>query len=131
MTEFLKKDPKVDLRLKYKRVLETSLIISLVIMIGVFYSFKKFDIAIELPESPDIKIEIMEIPPTQQIQRPPHWLPIGRHHIKLVDDLTQLRVGAERHQRVHGMAGNDPRHSPTGRIADRACRSFVIGRCIE
>jgi protein TonB len=92
MTEFLKKDPKVDLRLKYKKVLETSIVISLIIMIGVFYSFKKFDIGIELPESPDIKIEIMEIPPTQQIQRPPAparpMIPIEAEDDDMLDDVT-------------------------------------------
>ena len=92
MDEFLKKDPKVDLRLKYKKVLETSIIFSLIILIGVFYSFKKFDIAIKLPESPDIKIEIMEIPPTQQIQRPPApakpLIPIESEDDDMLDDVT-------------------------------------------
>ena len=92
MTEFLKKVPKADLRLKYNKVLETSLIAALVILIGMFYSFKKFDIAIKLPESPDIKIEVMEIPPTQQIQRPPAparpIIPIEAEDDDMLDDVT-------------------------------------------
>ena len=92
MTQFLKKDPKADLRLKYHKVLETSMIAALVILIGMFYSFKKFDIAIELPESPDIKIEVMEIPPTQQIQRPPAparpLIPIEAEDDDMLDDVT-------------------------------------------
>ncbi len=92
MSEFLKKDPSADLRMKYKRVLEISVVLSLVIMIGVFYSFKKFDIAILLPESPDIKIEIMEIPPTQQIQRPPAppkpLIPVEAEDDDMLDDVT-------------------------------------------
>jgi len=92
MTEFLKKDPKVDLRMKYRKVLEISLIVSLAVMIVTFYAFKKFDIAIELPESPDIKIEVMEIPPTQQIQRPPAparpMIPIEAEDDDMLDDVT-------------------------------------------
>lgn len=92
MGEFLKKVPEADLRLKYKKVLETSIIVSLIILIGVFYSFKKFDIVVKLPESPDIKIEIMEIPPTQQIQRPPApakpLIPIEAEDDDMLDDVT-------------------------------------------
>ena len=92
MGEYLKKVPEADLRLKYKKVLETSIIVSLIILIGAFYSFKKFDIAVKLPESPDIKIEIMEIPPTQQIQRPPApakpLIPIEAEDDDMLDDVT-------------------------------------------
>ncbi len=92
MGEFLKKVPEADLRLKYKKVLEASIIGSLIILIGVFFSFKKFDIAVKLPESPDIKIEIMEIPPTQQIQRPPAppkpLIPIESEDDDMLDDVT-------------------------------------------
>jgi len=92
MGEFLKKVPEADLRLKYKKVLEVSISLSLIILIGVFYSFKKFDIAVKLPESPDIKIEIMEIPPTQQIQRPPAppkpLIPIESEDDDMLDDVT-------------------------------------------
>jgi len=92
MGEYLKKVPEADLRLKYKKVLEVSISLSLIILIGVFYSFKKFDIAVKLPESPDIKIEIMEIPPTQQIQRPPApakpLIPIEAEDDDMLDDVT-------------------------------------------
>ena len=92
MGEYLKKVPEADLRLKYKKVLEVGFSLSLIILIGVFYSFKKFDIAVKLPESPDIKIEIMEIPPTQQIQRPPApakpLIPIESEDDDMLDDVT-------------------------------------------
>jgi len=92
MSSLLKKDPQVDLRLKYKKVLEVSVLAALVLMVGTFYAFKKFDIAIELPESPDIKIEVMQIPPTQQIQRPPAppkpAIPIESEDDDLLDDVT-------------------------------------------
>ncbi len=92
MGNLLKKDPQADLRLKYQKVLEASLLAALVLMVGTFYAFKKFDIAIKLPESPDIKIEIMQIPPTQQIQRPPAppkpAIPIESEDDDLLDDVT-------------------------------------------
>jgi protein TonB len=92
MKSLLTKDPNVDLRLKYKKVLEISLLVALAVMVVTFYAFKKFEIAIELPESPDIKIEVMQIPPTQQIQRPPAppkpAIPIESEDDDLLDDVT-------------------------------------------
>ncbi len=67
----LAKKPEADLRLKYRKALETGIIISLLIMIGVFYSFKTFESTVKLPERPDITIETIEIPQTQQLQKPP------------------------------------------------------------
>ena len=62
------------------------------ILVGMFYAFKKFNIAIKLPQSPDIKIEVMEIPKTQQIQRPPAppkpAIPIESEDDDLLDDVT-------------------------------------------
>lgn len=65
------KNPEADLRLKYYKVLEASLAIALLIMIGVFYSFKTFESSVQLPERPNIVIETIEIPQTQQVQKPP------------------------------------------------------------
>lgn len=92
MTQLLKKDPKVDLRLKYRKVLEVSLIFALLITIFTFYAFKKFEVGAKLPESVDIKIEVVEIPPTEQIQRPPPparpMIPIESEDDELLDDVT-------------------------------------------
>ena len=92
MTQLLKKDPKADLRLKYRKVLEVSIIFALLIMIFTFYAFKKFEVGIKLPESIDIKIEVIEIPPTEQIQRPPPparpAIPIESEDDELLDDVT-------------------------------------------
>lgn len=92
MRELLKKDPSVDLRAKYQKMLEASMLVALVILVGMFYAFKKFNIAIKLPQSPDIKIEVMEIPKTQQIQRPPAppkpAIPIESEDDDLLDDVT-------------------------------------------
>ncbi len=92
MTELLKKDPKVDLVLKYQKVLEVSTIFALLIMIVTFYAFKKFEVGTILPESVDIKIEMIEIPPTEQIQRPPPparpSIPIEAEDDEMLDDVT-------------------------------------------
>ncbi len=92
MTHLLKKDPKVDLRLKYRKVMEVSLIFALLIVIFTFYAFKKFEVGAKLPESIDIKIEVVEIPPTEQITRPPPparpMIPIEAEDDELLDDVT-------------------------------------------
>ena len=92
MTQLLKKDPKVDLRLKYRKVMEVSLIFALLIVILTFYAFKKFEVGVKLPESVDIKIEVVEIPPTEQITRPPPpsrpMIPIEAEDDELLDDVT-------------------------------------------
>jgi protein TonB len=92
MTEFLKKDPEADLRLKYRKTLEISTIFALLIMIFTFYAFKKFEVGIKLPTSIDIKIEVIDIPPTEQIQRPPPparpAIPIESEDDELLDDVT-------------------------------------------
>ena len=92
MTQFLKKDPEADLRLKYRKTLEISTIFALLIMIFTFYAFKKFEVGIKLPTSIDIKIEVIDIPPTEQIQRPPPparpAIPIEAEDDELLDDVT-------------------------------------------
>jgi len=92
MTQIIKKDPKADLFLKYRKTLEISTIFALLIMICTFYAFKKFEVGIRLPESIDIKIEVIEIPPTEQIQRPPPpsrpAIPIEAEDDELLDDVT-------------------------------------------
>ena len=92
MTQFLKKDPEADLRLKYRKTLEISTIFALLIMIFTFYAFKKFEVGIKLPTSIDIKIEVIDIPPTEQIQRPPPparpAIPVESEDDELLDDVT-------------------------------------------
>jgi protein TonB len=88
----ISKDPKVDLKFKYRKVLEFSTAVALLVIIFTFFAFKKFEIATELPQSVDIKIEMLEIPPTQQLQRPPPpsrpMIPIETEDDDLLDDVT-------------------------------------------
>jgi len=88
----LKKNPESDLKLKYQNVLEAAMAIALILMIGLFYSFKKFEASFQLPAQPDITIETIEIPPTQQLQRPPPpsrpSIPIESEDEDMLDDVT-------------------------------------------
>jgi len=88
----MKKNPEIDLKLKYKKALETAIIGALLIIIGVFYSFKKFESGFHLPEQPDITIETIEIPQTRQIQKPPPpsrpSIPVEAEDDEVVDDVT-------------------------------------------
>ena len=88
----LKKNPEADLRLKYKLTLEAGIALALIIMIGVFFSFKKFESSLKLPEQPNITIETVEIPQTQQINKPPPpsrpSIPVESDDEDLLDDVT-------------------------------------------
>jgi len=92
MSQILKKNPEADLFLKYRKTLEVSMIIALLVMITTFYAFKKFEVGTKLPENFDIKIEVIDIPPTEQIQRPPPparpSIPIEAEDDDLLDDVT-------------------------------------------
>jgi protein TonB len=92
MAQLFKKDPKADLKLKYRKTLEVSMIFALLILIFTFYAFKKFEVGIKLPTSIDIKIEVIDIPPTEQLQRPPPparpAIPIESEDDELLDDVT-------------------------------------------
>jgi protein TonB len=86
------KDPQVDLRNKYPKWVEWSLIIALGFTIGLFYAFKKFESSVKLEKVLDQNIETIEIPPTQQIQKPPPparpKIPIEAEDEDIPEDLT-------------------------------------------
>ena len=92
MAAMNKKNPDVDLKLKYRKVLETSLVVSLMMLVILFFSFKQFETTTQLPESPDIQIEVIDIPPTEQISKPPPpsrpSIPIEAEDDELLDDVT-------------------------------------------
>lgn len=92
MAQLITKNPEVDLRSKYRKVLEFSFVIALMIIILMFYAFKQFENVAQLPESPDIQIEVIEIPPTEQISKPPPpsrpSIPVEADDDELLDDVT-------------------------------------------
>lgn len=66
-----RKNPQADIRLFYRKALELSLCSSLLLTILIFFAFRQeFSFQIEL-ETPELDIEVEEIPPTEQIVRPP------------------------------------------------------------
>ena len=66
-----RKDPKYDLKLQYQKVLETSLVITLLVVAVIMLSFKKFDFEREIAQPEQVTIKAEDIPITQQIKRPP------------------------------------------------------------
>jgi protein TonB len=67
----LRKNPKIDLRFKYRKVIELALVLSLAILVIVFQAFKRFDNVVEMADRVDLKIEVEQIPQTEQAKRPP------------------------------------------------------------
>ena len=67
----VKKDPNVDLKLKYKRVIEFTMVLSLLFCILIFQAFKKFERKKAIQDIEIQKIEAKEVPQTQQEKLPP------------------------------------------------------------
>ena len=67
----LKKNPKVDLKLKYQRVWEISLIIALALMVISFKFFPKFDKEVIEIDAPQELIDVEDVEATKQEQAPP------------------------------------------------------------
>ncbi len=67
----LKKNPKVDLKRKYQRVLETSIIISLAIVILAFKYFPDFQDKGKLLESTQELVNVEDVVQTKQESAPP------------------------------------------------------------
>lgn len=65
------KDPKYDLKLKYTKTLELSMIITLVVVNGLLLGFKKFEIKAQEVRAEQVVIKAEDIPITQQVKRPP------------------------------------------------------------
>ncbi len=65
------KKSEADLKVRYKKVMEIGLLLSLIICIIMLQAFKKFEAQKVEPKSLDIKIEVEEIPQTEQIKMPP------------------------------------------------------------
>lgn len=88
----IKKNPEVDLRLKYKRIIELSLVLALLICILVFQAFKKFEKKKIKKEFEAVKIETLEVPQTQQEQIAPPparpAIPIESESEDIPDDVT-------------------------------------------
>jgi len=67
----LKKNPKIDIKLKYQRVWEISLIISLAILIVAFKFFPKYEVEVTQIDAPQELIDVEDVEATKQEQAPP------------------------------------------------------------
>ncbi len=87
-----KKNPKVDLRKKYKTTFEICLILSIAVHLVVFLNWRKMEVKAYESVAPQQIIKVEDIPQTQQIQRPPPparpTVPIAVDNEELPDDVT-------------------------------------------
>ena len=86
------KNPDVSLKLKYRKVLELSLVSALLIMVITFQSLRAINMAATETKTPDVQIEVADIPLTEQIKRPPPpprpSIPIPTESEDVPEDLT-------------------------------------------
>ncbi len=67
----MKKNPKYDLKLKYRKVLQLSMVLALALLIGMFQVSKRFETKGMEQTEINIEITVEEIPQTEQMERPP------------------------------------------------------------
>ena len=67
----LRKNPKFSLKLKYRKNIELGLVIALALLIMIFQGWKRFEREVKKQERVNIKINVEEIPQTEQTKRPP------------------------------------------------------------
>ncbi len=88
----MKKNPEANLKLKYKKVLELGAIGSLGILILLFQLMRLQDLSAVESTTKEIQIEVADIPPTEQIKRPPPppkpSIPIPSESEDIPEDLT-------------------------------------------
>lgn len=86
------KDPKADLKRMYPKVIEVGFIIALVLLTLLLQAFKRFEQRQVAQKTVDIKIEVQQIPPTEQIDRPPApsrpAIPIASEDEDIPEDAT-------------------------------------------
>jgi protein TonB len=99
----LKKNPKVDLKRKYRRVFETALIIALALLIIAFKYFPEFEQTELNLEGPQELVQVEDVEATKQEAAPPPPpkppIPIEAPSDEVLEDIeiseTELDVNAE------------------------------------
>ncbi len=88
----MRKNPEADLKLKYKKALEIGIMSSLGILILVFQLFRAINLEATESKTKEIKIEVADIPPTEQFKRPPPppkpSIPVPSESEDIPEDLT-------------------------------------------
>jgi len=87
-----RKKPEVSLKAKYSKVIRVSLILALILNITVIYSVPRQKAEKKEIEQPNVKIENVEIPETQQYEKPPApsrpSVPIASESEDIAEDVT-------------------------------------------
>ncbi len=87
-----RKHPDADLKLQYRKTLEISTIVALFLMFLVFHALPEFKVAPRVNEAKALQIKIEDIPPTEQIKRPPPpprpTVPIPTESEEVPEDVT-------------------------------------------
>ena len=87
-----RKNPKVNLKLKYKRNIEVGLVAALALLLVMFQASKRADRAEVADQKVELKIEVEEIPQTEQAKRPPApsrpSIPIESEDEEIPEDAT-------------------------------------------
>lgn len=88
----MRKNPEANLKLKYRKVFEISMVLSLFAMVLVFQILRAINLEATESSTPDIQIEVADIPPTEQIKKPPPppkpSIPIPTESEDVPEDLT-------------------------------------------
>ncbi len=66
-----KKNPEVDLKLQYRKTLELAFVVTLALLIGFFHAMMGAEIKAQDVHAKEIKIDVADIPQTQQFKSPP------------------------------------------------------------
>ncbi len=86
------KSPQANLRLSYRKALEISTAAALVLLIVLAQIARQIPLAAQNVETVDVKIEVADIPPTEQLHRPPPpprpSIPIPTESEDIPEDLT-------------------------------------------
>ncbi|MCF7803813.1 MAG: TonB family protein [Candidatus Marinimicrobia bacterium] len=87
-----RKNAEVSLKVKYSKVIRISLILALVLNITVIYSVPRQKAEKTEIEQPDVKIENVDIPETQQYEKPPApsrpSVPVASESEDIAEDVT-------------------------------------------
>ncbi len=89
---YLRKNPKVSLKLKYRKNIELGLVLTLAILVGMFQASKRYEQRAQQEQKVDIKIEVAEVPQTEQQERQQApsrpTIPIESEDEDIPEDLT-------------------------------------------
>jgi len=89
---WLRENPNVSLKIKYRKTLELAFLTALSLLTLAFIIFPKFINPTQIITTAEVKIEVQDIPQTQQIKRPPPparpLIPIASEEDDILDDVT-------------------------------------------